>query len=158
MLSRIFPRQIDNSYRGHRLAIWILGLVLAGRLAVGINGTFNTRFVAMSADGIPLDSYGAAAADTVAALFALVAFLNLPLGLQGIAVLIRWRAMIPFMYLLLLFQSIASKIILYAHPLARSGVSTAQIGSAFLYGLLALTVIGFVLSLVHRSVAGGTSQ
>lgn len=151
MLNRLFPSQLDNNYRGHRLAIWILGLVLAGRLAVGINGTFNTRFVAMSADGIPLDSYGAAAADTVVALFALVAFLNLPLGLQGIAVLIRWRAMIPFMYLLLLLQSIAGKIVLYMHPIARSGVSTVQLGSVFLYGLLALTVIGFVLSLLNRS-------
>lgn len=151
MPSRIFPKTIDNAYRGHWLAIGILGLVLAGRLAMGINSIVNTRAVAMSADGLPLDTYGAAATDAVVALFAIAALLNLFLGLQGIAVLIRWRAMIPFMYLLLLLQSAASKIILFVHPVSRSGVSSAHLGSLFVYGLLALTVIGFVLSLMQRA-------
>src|SRR5689334_17722768 len=123
MLDRIFPRVVDNNYRGHWIAAWILGLVLAGRFAVGINGSINTRFVAISADAIPLDSYGAGAAETVIALFALTAMLNLVLGFFGVAVLIRWRAMIPFTYLLLLFQSAASRLILYLHPIARSAAS-----------------------------------
>jgi len=89
MLSSLFPRQIDNNYRGHWLAVWILGLVLAGRFAIGINGTVNTRFVAVSADGIPLDNYGAGAAETVIALFALTALLNLVLGFLGIAAGVR---------------------------------------------------------------------
>src|SRR5437762_5948267 len=150
MLSSLFPRQIDNNYRGHWLAVWILGLVLAGRFAIGINGTVNTRFVAVSADGIPLDNYGAGAAETVIALFALTALLNPVLGFLGIAVLIRWRAMIPFTYLLLLLQSNAGRIVLYLHPIERSSMSAMQIGSVFLLGLLTLTGIGFVLSLLGR--------
>ena len=156
MLDRIFPKQVDNNYRGHWLAPWILGLVLAGRFAVGINGSVNTRFVAISADAIPLDSYGASAAETVIALFALTAMMNLVLGFLGFAVLIRWRAMIPFTYLLMLFQSVAARLILYLHPIARSSASAMPAGSVFLLGLLGLTVIGFVLSLV-RKPAGRTS-
>lgn len=148
MWNRLFPKQIDNAYRGHPLAIWILGLVLAGRIAMGLNGTFNTRFVAMSADGIPLDSYAAGAAATTIALFALLALTNLVAGFLGIAVLIRWRAMIPFLYLLMLFQSVANRIILYVHPIARSGAQGEQIGTLFVLGLMALTAIGFALSLL----------
>jgi hypothetical protein len=149
MLDRIFPRQVDNNYRGHWLATWILGTVVAGRFAVGINGSANTRFVAMAADGIPLDRYAADAAETVIALFALTALLNLVIGFLGLAVLIRWRTMIPFTYLLLLFQSAAGRIVLYLHPIARSGAQTMQIGTIFLLALLALTALGFALSLVR---------
>lgn len=151
MLSRIFPKTLDNAYRGHWLAIWIFGLVLAGRIAMGLNGTFNTRFVAMNADGIPLDSYAAGAAETTIALFALLALTNLVTGFLGLAVLIRWRAMIPFMYLLLLLHGIAGRIVLYVHPIIRSDVQTQQYGSLFLLGLLALTALGFVLSLMRRA-------
>jgi len=162
MLDRIFPRQVDNNFAGHWLSAWILALVLAGRFAVGLNGSINTRFVAISADGIPLDTFSAAAAETVIALFALTAMMNLVLGFMGVAVLIRWRAMIPFTYLLLLFQSAASRIVLYLHPIARSGASTVQIGTVFLLGLLGLTVIGFVLSLIgnpssHTMATGARS-
>jgi len=86
--------------------------------------------------------------------------LNLVLGFLGVAVLIRWRAMIPFTYLLLLFQSAASRLILYLHPIARSGASNMPVGSIFLLGLLVLTVIGFVTSLLdkpapHKCIASG---
>lgn len=138
MLSRHFPKQIDNGYRGHRLSLWLLFPVQSGRIAVGVNGTFNTRFVAMAANDIPLDSYGAGAAQNVVALFALALLVNLVVGFLGVIVMIRWRAMIPFLYLLMLLQSIAGRIILYAHPLARSGAQTVQIGSLFLLCILAL--------------------
>lgn len=57
--------------------------------------------------------------------------------------------MIPFTYLLLLLQSVAARIVLYLHPLTRTAGSTVQLGSLFLLGLLVLTAIGFVLSLMR---------
>lgn len=151
MFGRLFPRSIDNVYPGHWLGAWIFGLVVAGRLAMGLNGTFNTAFVAVSADGIPLSSYPDAAAQTVIALFALTSLLNLTLGVLGALTLIRYRAMIPFVFLLYLAQSIGTRAVLFAHPLLRTGSATASAGSAFVLGLLALTALGLVLSLMSRS-------
>ena len=151
MLSRLFPKQIDNQFHGHWVAIWLLVPVVLGKIAMGTNSIINTRFVLASADGIPIESYATAAGDVVVALFALAGLFQLLLGLQGVLVLVRYRALIPFMYLLLLVQQAGAKAILLAHPIVRTGVPTSQLGSAFVYAILALTVIGLVMSLVNRS-------
>jgi len=153
MLRRIFPKQFDNDYRGYRLAIWLLIPVVLAKLAMGTNSLVNTRLVAMSADGIPLDSYSAGAEQAVIALFALWGLSNLLIGLQGVLALVRYRAMIPFTYLLFLLQYAGSKTITIVHPIARSGATTygsVPLGQTFLLAVLALTVLGFVLSLLNR--------
>lgn len=158
MLGRLFPRSFDNFYRGYWLGAWFFGLVVAGRLAIGFNGTFNTEFVATSADGIPLSTYPSAAAQTVVALFALTSLLNLTLGVLGGLALLRYRAMIPLLFLLYLLQSIGTRTLLLVHPLLSEGSSTASAGSAFVLGLLALTALGFVLSLMQgKSTAGSAT-
>src|SRR4051795_7623831 len=111
MLALLFPKEFDNTYRGHPLGRWLFLFVVLARLAIGINSTINTRFVAMSADGIPLDRYGAAAADTVTALFGISGFFLLLLSLVGLFVFFRYRAMIPFMFLILLVDQVARRLI-----------------------------------------------
>lgn len=151
MLGRIFPKQFDNFYRGHWLAIWLLVPIVLLRLVIGANSILNTRLVATTADGIPLDSFGAAGAEAVIALFALLGLYFVLLALLGILVLIRYRAMIPLMYLLLLAQQLGGRVLGLLHPIARSGASSAQLGSALILGILAATVLGFVLSLLGNS-------
>lgn len=151
MFGRLFPRNIDNIYPGYWLGAWIFALVVAGRLAMGINGTFNTAYVAVSADGIPLSAYPAAAAETVVALFALTALMNLTLAVLGAVALLRYRAMIPLIFLLYIAQSIGTRVLLYVHPLLRTDSATASAGSAFVLGLLALTALGLVLSLMPKT-------
>ncbi len=152
MLNRIFPRQFDNaSYRGHWLAIWLFVPAVLMELAMGVNSIINTRLVATSADGIPLDRYGAGGADAVIALFAIAGLFRVLLALQGVVAAIRYRAMIPFLYLVLLILQLGSKALLLAHPIVKSGVSSAQLGSAFVLALLAMLLIGFVLSLINRT-------
>jgi hypothetical protein len=151
MLSRIFPRQFDNaSYRGHRLAVWLFIPILVVELGIGANSIINTRFVATSADGIPLDSYDAAGAEAVISLFALLGLSRVLLGLTGVMALIRYRAMIPFMYLLLLALQFGTKALVFLHPIASSGSSSGGAGSAVILGLITLMVVGFGLSLVSR--------
>ena len=59
MFNRIFPKQIDNNYRGHWLAIWALLLVVVLKAIQGVESIVNTREVATTADGISLDGLGA---------------------------------------------------------------------------------------------------
>lgn len=146
MFERIFPRQIDNTYRGHWLGKWLFVGVVLARLAIGINSTFNARFVAMSADGIPLDTYGNAAADTVVAIFALSGFLFLLSSLLGIVVFLRYRAMLPLFYLFLLTDQLGRRVLLLAHPIARSHAATTNVGFGFVLVILGATILGFVLS------------
>jgi hypothetical protein len=151
MFDRLFPKQFDNTYRGHRLGFWLFILVVLMELAMGTNSMINTRTVAMQADGIPLDQYGAGGADAVVAIFALAALFRVLIALQCVVVLVRYRAMIPLMYLLWLILHLGSKALLLLHPIARSGVSTAQLGSAFVLGLIGMLALGFILSIWPRN-------
>jgi hypothetical protein len=55
--------------------------------------------------------------------------------------------MIPFVYLFLLIQEVGNKVILLAKPIERS--SETQTGSFVVLAILAMTLIGLVLSLTR---------
>jgi hypothetical protein len=155
MLDRIFPKQFDNAYRGHWLAIWIFVPVMLVKAIQGVNSILLTRRVMTTADGIPLDSFSTAGAEAAVAMFALLGFYLLILPLQSVVVLIRYRAMIPFMYLMLLIQQLGSRALLLLHPIARSGDYGAfPVGLYVNIAILALTIIGFVLSFLGSGSRG----
>lgn len=89
--------------------------------------------------------FGTACTETVLSLFALMGMCLLVLPLQNIVVLIRYRSMIPFMYLSLLVVLIGSRAIQSVHPLVRT--STLPYGVIMNLTILAVAAVGFVLSL-----------
>jgi hypothetical protein len=147
-LNRLFPRQVDNRFDGHRAALWLLGLFIALKLAMSVNSIVNTATVAAGADGLPLDSYGPAAARAVLMLFALMSLGQLTLALIALAILIRYRAMVPFIYLVLLGEQLARRFIDQAYAVPRA--ESTAVGWYVTLGLLALLTIGFVLSLIRN--------
>lgn len=148
MFSRLFPRQIDNAYRGSRLAIALFTLFVLMKAIISINSLANTRSVATGADAIPLESYGEGGAAAVLSLFALHSLGQLMLVLLSALVLVRYRAMIPLMFLLLLVEHVGRRMLLLAYPIARS--EGPPIGLYINLGLLALLVLGLALSLLER--------
>jgi hypothetical protein len=146
MLDRLFPRQADNRYEGHRAALWLLGLLIALKLVVGFNSIFNTASVAAGGDGIPLGSFAPAAAREVLVLFALTALGQLVLALIALAALIRWRSLVPFLYLVSVGEQLARRVIVQAHDAART--ASSPIAWYVTYGVLALTILGLILSLI----------
>ena len=145
MIERIFPSRIDNVYRGLRAGLWVFGLIVLIRLAMGANTMINTRSIAEGADGIPLDSYGAGGAGAVIALFALLGLSKLVVGLLGLVALVRYRAMIPLILLLMLAEHGAGRLLALARPIVRS--ETAAPGFTINMALLGLLLIGLLLSL-----------
>lgn len=151
MFNHLLPHRIDNTYRGHRLALWLFGLVVLMRSAIGLNSIFNGYTVASSADGIPLDTYPAAAAATVVSLFALLGLSTLVLSSLSVLALMRYRSMIPLMLVLLVLEHLGKRLILYVMPIVRSGMPP---GSAMNLILLALLFVGLGLSLWSRGQRG----
>ena len=149
MLDQILPQRIDNTYRGHRLAIWLLTPVVFMKTAIGLGSIFNGRVAAQSADGIPLDSFGAKGADTVVTLFAIWGLSQLVISAFGILSLVRYHALIPLMFVLLLFEALAKRWVLAVMPIARTG---APPGLFVNLALLTLIIVGLALSL-RRQVA-----
>ena len=148
MFARLFPSQFDNRFQGWRTALWLLGLLLALRLVMSVNSIFNTEQVAAGADKFPLASYGADGARAVLMLFALHSLAELMLVAVGIAALVRYRAMVPFVFLLLTAEHVARRLIVQGYAIERSAATTAAY--VVNYGMLALLHAGLVLSLIPR--------
>lgn len=156
MLNRLFPRQIDNAYQGNVLAIWLLvpvvGLkTLMGFNVAGLNPWVSSRFVLQSADGIPVDSFPPQAASVTAFMFQSWGLALLVLALLGVIALLRYRAMLPLMYLALGVEQIGRKLISVISPIVQTEASSGiSLGAWINWGLSAALVIGFALSLAPR--------
>jgi hypothetical protein len=150
MLSRLLPPSVDNRYQGQKLAPWLLGLLMLAKLAMGLNIVLNGRVVATTADGIPLDAFAPDAAQTVLALFAIWGLCQILFGLLSLLVLVRYRALVPFMFALLALEHLGRKLILEFTPIVRTGNPP---GSIVNLALLALMIVGLALSLWTRRSA-----
>jgi hypothetical protein len=147
MFDKVLPQRIDNEYRGYKVALWIFGLVAGMRMTQSILVIFNGYSTVRDADGIPLDTYTPAAAQTVVALFAQVGLSRLIISLLCILVLVRYRSAIPFMFVLLLLNYLASQLIFQFVPLVRTGTPPGPIVNLIMFALM---IIGLALSLRSR--------
>ena len=147
IFSRLFPARIDNAYQGSRIALLILGLLIAVRTMQSVMILVNGYSIAQSADGVPLETYPAAAAQTIVALFALSGVNRLVISLVCVVVLVRYRRAVPLMFLLLLVTYSAGQLVGRVNPIVRVGQPPAAIMNLTLLGL---TIIGLVLSLWKR--------
>src|SRR4051794_39385335 len=102
MLDKLFPVSLDNTYRGYRAALWIFGFVIAVRALQSAVIIFNGYSTVIGADGIPIDTYPAGAAQTIVGLFGLVSVWRLIFCLLAVLVLIRYRSAVPLMFVLLI--------------------------------------------------------
>ena len=147
-LGQLLPQRIDNVYRGHPLAPWILMPIVAMKTAIALGTILNGRTVAQTADGVPLDTFGAEGAQAVVALFGLWGLSQLLFGMLGVMALTRYRAMIPALFLLLLLEHLGRRLILMVHPIAKTGTPfNFYINLVF----LVLMIIGLILSLQRRA-------
>jgi hypothetical protein len=118
------------------------------KLAMSLNSIFNGYVVASSADGIPLDTFPSAAAQTVVALFAIWGLAHLMICLLCILVLVRYRSIVPFMFAFLLLENLSRKLLLQFVPMVRTGTPP---GFYLNLGLLTLMIVGLALSLRSQS-------
>lgn len=146
MLQHPFPRVLDNEYRGHVIAPWLLGSLATFKGLMGLMCIFAGYVVATRTDGIPLDAFAPEAARTVVAFIGLWGWALLILCLLSALALIRYRAMVPLMFSALLAEQLGRKAILTA--LAPGGTAAALSINNILAALL---MTGLVLSLWARS-------
>lgn len=148
MLTELFPAHPGDDYRGQRAALWLLGLVIAIKLLMSLNSIFNTEAVAVGADGFQIDTFGPNGARAVLMLFALTALGQLMLALVALLALVRYRALVPLVYTLLLAEHLARRFIVQSHAVERA--PTGGIGAMVFYGFLAILALGLALSLIRR--------
>jgi hypothetical protein len=147
MFNQLFPQRIDNAYRGHKLALWLFGLIVLMKTAMSVNSILLGHKIATSADGIPLDTFPPAAAGTIISMFAIWGLAHLMISLLCTLVLFRYRAMVPLMFAFLLLEHLGRKLVLHYLSMASSGAAP---GSYINFILLATMIVGLGLSLWSR--------
>ncbi len=152
MFNQLLPQRADNTYRGHKLALWLFAAVVFMKTAMSLGSMFKGYAVASGPDAIPLDTYPSAGAQTVVSLFTLLGLATLVICLVCMLVLARYRSLVPLMFALLLLQYLGGRLILVVLPIVRSGRPP---GFYVNLVLLALMTVGLALSLRSPGQSSG---
>jgi hypothetical protein len=144
MLECLFPQNKTNTYRSNPIAKWVFILLTLVTIARSLVHMFSSDGGAQSIATIPLDSFTANGADAVILMFALWGLSQLLIGIIYGIVLWRYQALIPLMYLLMVFEY-GMRIVLGAiKPIETTGTAPGAIGN---YIIVPLAIVMLVLSL-----------
>ncbi|MEP6707098.1 MAG: hypothetical protein ABJC05_06240 [Pyrinomonadaceae bacterium] len=147
MFDKLFPQPIDNKYSGSKIALWFLGLIVFVHTLQSILVLVNGYSIAQSADGIPLETYPAAAAQTILAIFMTASLRRLIISLICAVVLFRYRSAVPLMFVVLGVSYLGGQVIFQFVPIVRVGTPPGVIMNLLMFGF---TIVGLALSLWKR--------
>ena len=148
MFDRLFPQPINNKYFGSTIALWLFGLIVFLHILQSVMVIANGYSIAQSADGIPLETYSAAAAQTILAIFMVSSLRRLIISLICAVVLFRYRSAVPLMFVVLGLSYLGGQVIFQFVPIVRVGTPPGVVVNLIMFGL---TIVGLALSLWRRS-------
>jgi hypothetical protein len=155
ILGSLFPRQITNEFPGSKIALWAFYLFTALTLWRSQHHLLADDGGAQSIASIPLDNYSDTAAATIIGVFALWGLSQLVIALVYLVAAIRYRSMIPMLYLLSLVEYLVRAFYIPAYKqIETAGTAPGAVGS------LPLAIFSFVmliLSLWPRKSRRGES-
>ena len=144
---RFLPRSLDNTFDGYRLALWLLGFITVIRALQSVMIILNGWETVTKADGVPVDTYPADAAQNILALFALASLWRLIVCLMGAVALIRYRSAVPLMFAVHMLSFLGAVLLSQFVPLVRVGSPPGPMVNLVQFGLM---IVGLVLSLIPR--------
>jgi hypothetical protein len=150
VLDKLLPRPIDNRYSGSKIALWLFGLIVFVHIVQSVLVIVNGYSTAQSADGIPLETYPAAAAQTILAIFTVASLRRLIISLMCAVVLLRYRSAVPLMFVMLGLNYLGGQVIFQFVPIVRVGTPPGVVVNLIMFGL---TVVGLALSLWRRDAS-----
>ena len=151
MLRRLLPPVVDNRFDGHPAAVWLFVPLALMQLALGAVHILRPDGGAQSVSHIPLDTYPDGAAQNIVGLMARMGLEQGLLGVVFLVVLLRYRALIPLMYALMVLHYLGAKLVAACKPLALAAPS----GASNMHLVIAvLAVFGCVLALAPRGERG----
>ena len=149
----LFPKLIDNRYRGQWAALVLFAPILVPKPLIGFNifvlkPMIKPYDILQDVDGVPMDSFTAAAANEIEFATAAGGGALAIIALFGGLAMVRYRAFIPVAILMLLLEqswrqvaSIVERIMAGAPLLSSAGAQINLVFSAALLTSLVLSTI-----------------
>ena len=144
MKNRLLPSSFDNNFDGHPVSLWLFGLITTVTLGRSLTHIFLPDGGAQSIATVPLSQYSSGAESSVISVFALWGLSQLLIALVMLIAALRYRSMIPLLYLFLVVEYSARICIGIFKPLETLQTPPGAIGNLVLFGA---AMLGIFLSL-----------
>ncbi|NIR93926.1 MAG: hypothetical protein GWO08_09670 [Gammaproteobacteria bacterium] len=147
MIEKLFPKNIDNQYRGISIAKWVFVAMTVLTVCRSLAHIFLPDGGAQSIATIPLDGFTSSGAMVVIGMFSQWGLTQLMFGLLYVLVIWRYQSMIPLMWLFILFEWTGRLLLGFYKPFETVGTAPGAIGNMII-PVVALVML--VLSLMTR--------
>jgi hypothetical protein len=146
----ILPKIIDNTYSGNNIPRVFFYVVIIFTIGRSLIHMFSPDGGAMSIATIPLDTYEQAAANTVIFLFGVWGLSQLIMGAFYLIVGLKYRALIPLMYVFFTVEYVMRIVIGIMKPILTAGTAPGGVGN---YVLVPLGIIMFFMSILKKTAS-----
>jgi len=144
MIETLFPKTVTNQYRGSAVAKWGFVAMTLLTIARSLAHIFLPDGGAQSIATIPLDAYSPGAAVVIIGMFAQWGLTQLMFGLLYVLVLWRYHALIPLMWLFILFEWSGRLLLGFVKPFETVSTAPGAVGNVI---IPVLALIMLMLSL-----------
>ncbi len=144
--SLLFPKTIDNQYRGNKLGYWLFCLLTVVLMTRSLIHVFKHDGGAQSIATIPLDTWPIEASNTIIAMFTLWGLVQVVIAAIQIIAIVKYKAMIPLLFLIMVLTQLGRMTIGEFKTVYTDGTAPA---AALSWYFLAAYSAGLVLSLIE---------
>src|SRR6056297_2665943 len=146
IIERIFPKVLNNNYRGYKIALYVFCGLTALTLWRSQHHLFAADGGAQTIATIPLDTFTTTGAAAVIGVFGLWGLSQLIIGSLYRIVSLRYQAMIPLMYLLMFVEYFVRTVYFpLAKPIPTAGTAPGATGNL---PLMIIALVMLVLSVI----------
>lgn len=143
IINAIFPKQADNTYRGNKIAAYVL-------LAIALIGLGRSCIHLLAPDGgagsIAGMDLSVAGAGGIIFAFSLWGSAQLLTAFVQLVVFLRYKTLIPFMYVLLIFETLLRMLVGHLKPVIFSHTPPGEIAN---FIILPVAIIMLILSIAN---------
>lgn len=143
-LKYLIPKFIDNDFKGKNISLYIFYLISPITIIRSLIHIFAPDGGAKSIANIPLYLYSKNASDTIIHIFSEWGLSQLIMGILYLIVLLKYKSLIPLMYLFLVIEYSTRLLLTIYKPIVIEGHAPGGVANYFLVPLL---IILFILSL-----------
>ena len=143
---KLLPDQINNSFRGKKISQYAFLIITVVTIVRSLIHVFAPDGGAQSIATIPLDTYSTEAAATVILIFSFWGLSQLLMGLVYIGVYVKYKTLIPMMYVLLIIEYAMRIVIGQMKPIVTTGTAPGSVDS---WVMVPVCVVLLALSLIQ---------
>jgi len=132
MFQKILPPIADNNYQGRKIALWFFYLITVVTVVRSCIHMFKHDGGAESIATIPLSDYSDGAVGVIIGMFAYWGLSQLMFGIIQVIVALRYRSLIPLMYLMLIVEWGGRLALGMYKPIETTGQAPGGIGNMVL--------------------------